>query len=66
MDTPDRDTEFGPIRPAPSIEGLIAPLLRIDEAGSDLDAIRTWREALADALAIQGIPQDLFALWSRR
>lgn len=39
------------------------PLLRVDEAGSDLEAIRTWREALADALAIQGIPQDLFALW---
>jgi GAF domain-containing protein len=38
-------------------------LLKVDEAGSDLSAIRTWREALADALAIQGIPQDLFALW---
>lgn len=63
MTTPPRETDFGPTRPAPQGEGSSAPFLRIDEAGSDLEAIRTWREALSDSLAIQGIPQDLFALW---
>ncbi len=63
MNTPERETDFGPTRPAPPGEGASAPFLRIDEAGSDLEAIRTWREALSSSLATQGIPQDLFALW---
>ncbi len=39
------------------------PFLRLDDSGNDLEAIRTWREALSDSFAQQGIPHDLFALW---
>jgi len=38
------------------------PLLRSEEMSADLIAIRTWQEALSDALA-EEIPHDLFALW---
>jgi GAF domain-containing protein len=38
------------------------PLLRAEDASSDLDVLRTWQEAVSDALAIT-VPHDLFALW---
>jgi len=38
------------------------PLLRSEEMSADLVAIRTWQEALSDALS-EEVPHDLFALW---
>jgi GAF domain-containing protein len=38
------------------------PLLRAEDASSDLDVLRSWQEAVSDALAIT-VPHDLFALW---
>lgn len=38
------------------------PLLRAEDASEDLDVIRTWHEAVSDAL-LPVVPHDLFALW---
>jgi len=65
MELPDRSTAFGPTRPGhpDDGEGPVVPLLRTEDAGSDLEALRTWQEALSDALAFQGVPHSLFGLW---
>jgi hypothetical protein len=65
MESPVRSTAFGPTRPGhpEDGEGPVVPLLRTEDAGSDLDALRTWQEALSDALALQGVPHSLFGLW---
>ena len=38
------------------------PILRVEDTSSDLEAIRTWQEAVSDAL-LDEVPHDLFALW---
>jgi GAF domain-containing protein len=63
VNIPPRDHDIGPYRPYPSSEGPAVPFLKIDDSTNDLEAIRTWREALSDTFAQQGIPHDLFALW---
>ena len=63
MELPYRSTALGPIRPGVSDDGPIVPLLRTEEAGNDLEGLRTWQEALSDAMALQGVPHNLFGLW---
>lgn len=65
MENPDRSTAFGPTRPGhlDEGEGPVVPLLRTEDAGNDLEGLRTWQEALSDAFAFQGVPHNLFGLW---
>jgi GAF domain-containing protein len=61
-------TFFGPSPRSPQPPRLESgsrpdiPLLRAEDESSDLDIIRTWQEAVSDAL-LEVVPHDLFALW---
>ncbi len=51
----------GPLDPAPRGEPLV-PLLTVEQALGDPDALATWHSALSNAIAIE-VPHDLLAFW---
>ena len=52
-----------PPEPAPSGRGEpLVPLLRVEDALGDPDALATWHTALSNALSTE-VPHDLLALW---
>ena len=46
----------------PTAAEPLVPILRLNEASGDADALATWRQALSNALATD-VPHDLLALW---
>lgn len=46
----------------PAASEPLVPILRLEEDGSDPDALATWHQALSSALAAD-VPHDLLALW---
>lgn len=60
MDSPDAELP-GDAFPSSAGEPLV-PILRLDDAGGDPDALATWHQALSNALAVD-VPHDLLGLW---